>query len=110
MTADVIIAKLEARQSAMAEDVAEVKSAIKSIAETLNQLRSVEDHLDRHGEGIARSNSRMDLLEAVVKDEVKGHEKRIQAIEIAIARNQWIERAVTAVVIAVIVTWAKGGL
>jgi hypothetical protein len=41
---------------------------------------------------------------------VKNHEKRIQAIEISIAKNQWIERIIMAGVMAVIGMWIKGGI
>ena len=41
---------------------------------------------------------------------MKGHEKRIQAIELSLAKNQWIERVIMVGVMAVIGLWVKGGL
>jgi Na+/H+ antiporter NhaA len=46
----------------------------------------------------------------MLKEEVKGHEKRIQAIELKQAKDQWIERAAMAVMMGLIGLWIKGGL
>lgn len=61
-------------------------------------------------ETAARAHKRIDEIQAVLKDEVKNHEKRLQAIEISIAKNQWIERIIMAGVMAVIGMWIKGGI
>jgi Na+/H+ antiporter NhaA len=49
-------------------------------------------------------------MQGLLKEEVKGHEKRIQQIEIHQAKNQWIERVIMAIIMGVIGLWIKGGL
>ena len=104
------VAKLEAQQEAMAQDVSEMKSALTSIAKTLQDLSSMEQRQVHLTETVTRAHKRIDEIHAIVKDEVKNHEKRIQAIEISIAKNQWIERIIMAGVMAVIGMWIKGGI
>ena len=104
------VAKLEAQQEAMAQDVSEMKSALTSIAKTLQDLSSMEQRQVHLTETAARAHKRIDEIQAILKEEVKGHEKRIQAIEISIAKNQWIERIIMAGVMAVIGMWIKGGI
>jgi len=104
------VAKLEAQQEAMAQDVSEMKSALTSIAKTLQDLSSMEQRQVHLTETATRAHKRIDENQAILKEEVKGHEKRIQAIEISIAKNQWIERIIMAGVMAVIGMWIKGGI
>ena len=104
------VAKLEAQQEAMAQDVSKMKSAPTSIAQTLQDLSSMEQRQVHLTETVTRAHKRIDEIQAIVKDEVKNHEKRIQAIEISIAKNQWIERIIMAGVMAVIGVWIKGGI
>ena len=104
------VAKLEAQQEAMAQDVSEMKSALTSIAQTLQDLSSMEQRQVHLTETVTRAHKRIDEIQAIVKDEVKNHEKRIQAIEISIAKNQWIERIIILGVMAVIGLWIKGGI
>ena len=104
------VAKLEAQQEAMAQDVSEMKSALTSIAQTLQDLSSMEQRQVHLTETATRAHKRIDEIQAILKEEVKGHEKRIQAIEISIAKNQWIERIIMAGVMAVIGLWIKGGI
>jgi hypothetical protein len=104
------VAKLEAQQEAMAQDVSEMKSALTSIAKTLQDLSSMEQRQVHLTETATRAHKRIDEIQAILKEEVKGHEKRIQAIEISIAKNQWIERIIMAGVMAVIGMWIKGGI
>jgi hypothetical protein len=104
------VAKLEAQQEAMAQDVSEMKSALTSIAKTLQDLSSMEQRQVHLTETATRAHKRIDEIQAILKEEVKGHEKRIQAIEISIAKNQWIERIIMAGVMAVIGLWIKGGI
>lgn len=104
------IKRLETQQESMIGDIHEMKTALTSIAESMENL-SVIEHRQLHlNETASRAHSRIDDIEQLLKEEVKGHEKRIQAIEIQIAKNAWIERAVTVVVMAVLVVWAKGGI
>ena len=104
------VAKLEAQQEAMAQDVSEMKSALTSIAQTLQDLSSMEQRQVHLTETVTRAHKRIDEIQAIVKDEVKNHEKRIQASEISSAKNQWIERISMAGVMAVIGVWIKGGI
>jgi len=104
------VAKLEAQQEAMAQDVSEMKSALTSIAQTLQDLSSMEQRQVHLTETVTRAHKRIDEIQAVLKDEVKNHEKRIQAIEINIAKNQWIERIIMAAVMTGIGLWIKGGM
>ena len=94
----------------MAQDVSEMKSALTSIAKTLQDLSSMEQRQVHLTETATRAHKRIDEIQAILKEEVKGHEKRIQAIEISIAKNQWIERIIMAGVMAVIGMWIKGGI
>ena len=80
------VAKLEAQQEAMAQDVSEMKSALTSIAQTLQDLSSMEQRQVHLTETVDRAHKRIDGIQAVLKDEVKNHEKRLQAIEISIAK------------------------
>jgi len=102
------VAKLEAQQEAMAQDVSEMKSALTSIAKTLQDLSNMEQRQVHLTETVTRAHKRIDEIQAVLKDEVKNHEKRIQSIEISIAKNQWIERFVMAGVMTLIGLWIKG--
>ena len=104
------VAKLEAQQEAMAQDVSEMKSALTSLAQTLRDLSSMEQRQIYLAETVARAHKRIDEIQAIVKDEVKNHEKRIQAIEISIAKNQWIERIIMAALMTGIGIWIKGGV
>jgi hypothetical protein len=72
------VAKLEAQQEAMAQDVSEMKSALTSIARTLQDLSSMEQRQVHLTETVTRAHKRIDEIQAIVKDEVKNHEKRIQ--------------------------------
>ena len=109
MTIERSVAKLEAQQEAMAQDVSEMKSALSSIAETLRNLSGIEQRQIHLTDTVTRAHLRIDEIQAVLKDEVKNHEKRIQAIEISIAKNQWIERIIMAALMTGIGVWIKGG-
>lgn len=104
------VTALETRQEAMASDIADMKKTLANIAEAMTVLSGVEQRQSNLTEAIARAHARIDDVESLVKDEVKGHEKRIQAIEIGIAKNQWIERFVMAALMTGIGVWIKGGL
>ena len=110
MTIDSSVAKLEARQEAMASDINEMKTARSTIADTMKTLSGIEQRQVNLTEAISRAHKRIDEIQGVIKDEVKGHEKRIQGIELNLARNQWVERFVMAVIMSVIGLWIKGGL
>ena len=107
---DAVIAKLEAQQNALSVDISDMKIALTSIAESMRNISGLEQRQVSLAEAITRAHSRIDEIQDVLKDEVKGHEKRIQAIELSLAKNQWIERVIMVAVMAVIALWVKGGL
>ena len=107
---DAVIAKLEAQQNALSVDISDMKIALTSIAESMRNISGLEQRQVSLAEAIGRAHSRIDEIQGVLKEEVKGHEKRIQAIELLLAKNQWIERVIMVAVMAVIALWVKGGL
>lgn len=104
------VAKLEAQQEAMAGDIHDMKSALSSIADSLRNLSGIEQRQVHLTDSITRAHSRLDEVQAIIKDEIKGHEKRIQSIELKQAKDAWIERVIMAVIMGVIGLWIKGGL
>jgi multidrug resistance efflux pump len=110
MSVESAVAKLQVQQEAMAEDVRDMKSALNSIASSLEKLSILEQRQSTSHQDIDRAHKRLDSIESLLKEEVKGHEKRIQSIEINQAKNQWIERVIMAVIMGVIGLWIKGGV
>lgn len=108
MSIETVVVKLQTQQEAMAEDVRDMKTALDSIAKSLEKLSVLEQRQADAHEDIARSHARIDSVETLIKDEVKGHEKRIQAIELKLAKDMWIERFITAGLMTVIGMWIKG--
>jgi multidrug resistance efflux pump len=104
------VAKLEAQQEAMASDIHDMKSALSSIADSLRNLSGIEQRQVHLTDSIKRAHDRLDEVQAMLKEEVKGHEKRIQQIELKQAKDAWIERVIMAVVMGIIGLWIKGGL
>ena len=104
------VAKLEAQQEAMASDIHDMKSALSSIADSLRNLAGIEQRQVHLTDSIKRAHDRLDEVQAIIKDEIKGHEKRIQSIELKQAKDAWIERVIMAVIMGVIGLWIKGGL
>ena len=104
------VAKLEAQQEAMASDISDMKSALSSIADSLRNLSGIEQRQVHLTDSIKRAHDRLDDVQNMLKDEVKGHEKRIQSIELKQAKDAWIERVIMAVIMGVIGLWIKGGL
>ena len=87
-----------------------MKSALTSIAQTLRAISSMEQSQMFLAESIARADKPVDKIAAIVKDEVKNHEKRIEAIEISIAKNQWIAPSIMAALMTGVAIWIKGGV
>ena len=110
MSIESAVVKLQTQQEAMAEDVRDMKTALDSIAKSLEKLSVLEQRQADAHEDIDRAHKRLDNVESLLKEEVKGHEKRIQSIELHQAKNQWIERVITVIVMGVIGLWIKGGL
>jgi len=55
-------------------------------------------------DAIERAHARIDKLEELLKEEAKGHERRLQRLEIEAAANKWISHVTTAVVSAIAIT------
>ena len=110
MSVESAVAKLQVQQEAMADDLRDMKSALNSIASSLEKLSVLEQRQANSHVNIDRAHKRLDNVESLLKEEVKGQEKRLQAIEISIAKNQWIERLIMAGVMGIIGLWIKGGL
>ena len=110
MTMETEVAKLQAQQQAISEDVGDMKRALSSIAESLRNLPGIEQRQVSLTESIARAHKRVNEIQDMLKDEVKSHEKRLHAIEITMAKNQWIERLITGLLMAAIGLWIKGGI
>ena len=110
MSIESAVVKLQTQQEAMAEDVRDMKTALDSIARSLEKLSVLEQRQADAHEDINRAHKRLDNVESLLKEEVKGHEKRLQSIEINQAKNQWIERVITVIVMGVVGLWIKGGL
>ena len=104
------VAKLEAQQEAMASDIHDMKSALSSIADSLRNLSGIEQRQVHLTDSIKRAHDRLDDVQSMLKEEVKGHEKRIQSIELKQAKDAWIERVIMAVIMGIIGLWIKGGL
>ena len=81
------VAKLQAQQSSMSADLHDMKTSMHSIAESLKNLSVVEQRQLALSETAARAHSRLDTVESTLKEEAKGHEKRLQAIEIAMVQR-----------------------
>lgn len=110
MSVEAAVAKLQAQQESMGNDIVDIKSTLASIADSLKHLSGIEQRQVHLTDSIARAHSRIDEMHGLLKEEVKGHEKRIQSIEIHQAKNQWIERVIMAIIMGVIGLWIKGGL
>lgn len=110
MSIESAVVKLQTQQEAMAGDVRDMKAALDSIARSLEKLSVLEQRQADAHEDIDRAHKRLDNVESLLKEEVKGHEKRLQSIEINQAKNQWIERVITVIVMGVVGLWIKGGL
>lgn len=110
MSIESAVVKLQTQQEAMAEDVRDMKTALDSIAKSLEKLSVLEQRQADAHEDISRAHKRLDNVESLLKEEVKGHEKRIQSIELYQAKNQWIERVITVIVMGIIGLWIKGDL
>lgn len=94
----------------MADDIGEMKQALTSIADSLRNLSAIEQRQLHLNDTTTRAHSRLDEIERHTKDEFKGHEKRIQGIEIQIAKNQWIERVVVVIVVGAITYWMNASV
>lgn len=102
------LAQLESKLNATANDVSDIKGVISSIDKSLQKLTLLEERHYQTKESLGRAHKRIDEVEDWLQDEVKGHEKRIQSLEIHDAKNLWVERIVWVVAAALIATLTKG--
>jgi predicted RNase H-like nuclease (RuvC/YqgF family) len=91
------LAHLETKLNSTAEDVGEIKLAMRDIASSLRSLAILEQ---KHSE----TKSGVDELKSTIKD----HEGRIQALEIHDAKGLWVERIMWVLVAGVFAAIAKG--
>lgn len=91
------ISLLQANQNAMAEDIREIKGALKDIAQAMRTLSALEQkHMDM-AQDINRAHKKID-----------DHEGRLRDIEFSTASNLWIERLVWVAVAGIISVFIKG--
>lgn len=102
------LAHLETKLNSTAEDVGEIKIAMRDIAASLQSLALLEQKHSETRDAISRVNGRLDELEDWMSNDIKNHEKRIQSLEIHDAKGLWVERVVWVVVAGVFAAIAKG--
>lgn len=107
---DNAIKLLSMQQDKMHDDIKEINSSLRSVAEALQNLAVLEQKHADAMDTIKRAHSRIDKIETDVKAEVKGHEKRIQNLELHDAKTVWIERFVMVILAGILSLWVKGGL
>ena len=104
------LAHLETKLNATAADVSDIKGVMGSIDKSLQKLTILEERHSQTRETSERAHRRIDEVEETFKDEIKGHEKRIQSLEIHDAKNLWVERIVWVAVAGIIAAVIKMGL
>ena len=102
------LAHLESKLNATANDVSDIKGVITSIDKSLQKLTVLEERHAQTKDGLERAHRRIDEVEDTLKDEAKGHEKRIQALELHDAKGLWVERVMWVLVAGVFAAIAKG--
>lgn len=105
---EIQLAQLESKLNATASDVSDIKSFISSVDKSLQKLTLLEERHSQTRENLTRAHSRIDEVEHWLQEEVKGHEKRIQALELHDAKGLWVERIMWVVVAGVFAAIAKG--
>ena len=104
------LAHLESKLNATASDVSDIKGVITSIDKSLQKLTVLEERHSQTREGLDRAHKRIDEVEEWIQDEVKGHEKRIQNLELHDAKGLWVERVVWVAVAGIIAAIIKMGI
>lgn len=107
---EIQLAQLESKLNATAADVSDIKGVMGSIDKSLQKLTLLEERHSQTRESSERAHRRIDEVEDSFKDDIKGHEKRIQALEIHDARGLWVERVVWVAVAGIIAAVIKMGL
>lgn len=105
---EIQLAHLESKLNATAADVSDIKGVMGSIDKSLQKLTLLEERHSQTRESSERAHRRIDEVEDAFKDDIKGHEKRIQALEIHDARGLWVERVMWVVVAGIFAAIAKG--
>jgi DNA repair exonuclease SbcCD ATPase subunit len=104
------LALLESKLNATANDVSDIKGVISSIDKSLQKLTLLEERHSQTRENSERAHKRIDEVEDLLQDEIKGHEKRIQSLELHDAKGLWVERVVWVAVAGIIAAIIKMGL
>ena len=104
------LAHLESKLNATAADVSDIKGVISSIDKSLQKLTILEERHSQTRENSERAHKRIDEVEDLLQDEIKGHEKRIQNLELHDAKGLWVERVVWVAVAGIIAAIIKMGL
>jgi regulator of replication initiation timing len=107
---EIQLAQLESKLNATAADVSDIKGVISSIDKSLQKLTLLEERHLQTRESLDRAHKRIDEVEDWLQDEVKGHEKRIQNLEIHDAKGLWVERVVWVAVAGIIAAVIKMGI
>ena len=107
---EIQLAQLESKLNATANDVSDIKGVMSSIDKSLQKLTILEERHSQTRQSSDRAHKRIDEVEDILKDEIKGHEKRIQNLELHDAKGLWIERVVWVAVAGIIAAVIKVGL
>jgi chromosome segregation ATPase len=107
---EIQLAQLESKLNATAADVSDIKGVMGSIDKSLQKLTLLEERHSQTRESSNRAHRRIDEVEDTLQDEIKGHEKRIQALEIHDAKGLWVERVVWVAVAGIVAAVIKMGL
>ena len=81
---------LKAKIDSTANDVIELKSIMKEVAQAMRDLAVLETKHMETRSSVGRVHHRLDNE---IKPDIKQHEKRIQNLEISDAKQAWIERS-----------------
>ena len=101
---------LSMQQERMSDDIKEISRTLSRVADALSDLAVLEQKHTDSMDAIIRAHKRIDGLEVAWKLGEKEYTKKLQDIEIHLAKNVWIERVIGLIVAGVIALWVKGGL
>lgn len=107
---DNAIRLLSMQQERMSDDIKEISRTLSRVADALSDLAVLEQKHTDSMDAIIRAHKRIDGLEVAWKIGEKEYTKKLQDIEIHLAKNVWIERVIGLIVAGVIALWVKGGL
>lgn len=101
---------LSMQQERMSDDIKEISRTLSRVADALSDLAVLEQKHTDSMDAIIRAHKRIDGLEVAWKLGEKEYTKKLQDIEIHLAKNVWIERVIGLIVAGVIALWVKGGV